>query len=115
MTREPLSAVQELDALRKFRLAIESARDRLNEELQLPPEAVSIAPTPPSVEVLVRNTPGPEPKIFHSADDPCGRVTGEGRSPDNFNRMPRSRAEARGLQPCTSCTWRQVRKADQSA
>lgn len=103
---ELLSAGRELEALRKFRAEVESALGRLDESLH--PSDVQPPPPSPNVEVLVRRTSGPKPTIFHRADDPCRRVTGEGRSLESFTRQARSRAEVRGLRPCSSCTWPRV-------
>lgn len=98
---ELISIGRELEALRQFRSEVKSSLERLDEALHVsePPPA----PTRPSEEVLVRKTPGPRPTIFHSPETPCGRVTGDGRSADNFSTMLRSKAEANGLEPCTAC------------
>lgn len=62
--------------------------------------------------MLVRRTAGPRPTIYHRAADPCGRVTGEGRSLDSFSAMSATRAQGKGLSPCTAC-WPNV--ADRTA
>lgn len=45
-------------------------------------------------------------RYFHSAERPCGRVTGVGRDKLNFTSMFLSEAEARHFEACSACGHR---------
>lgn len=103
-TNEFMAAARELEALRHYVTESRAALARLEERLSPTQEFQQTRESSEgSVEVLVRRTPGPRPTIYHRASDPCGRVTGEGRSLDSFNPMSASRAQSKGLSPCTAC------------
>lgn len=55
--------------------------------------------------VLVRQTAGPDVTTYHSAERPCGRVNGRGRSLSSFKRVLEGEAKADSLHRCTACTW----------
>lgn len=111
--------LHEVEALRRFRDNVVTAVGALEDELSrrepepgrrsesVHPEPVAEPAVPP--EVLVRRSPGPRAEVFHNAAEPCRRVTGEGRQPENFKPMLRTLAEAKSLRPCTACwprnTW----------
>src|SRR5687768_16600749 len=52
--------------------------------------------------VLVRQSPGPRPEIFHNAPRPCRRVRSGDRAA-NFRLLPLGQALSRGLRPCSAC------------
>lgn len=56
--------------------------------------------------VLLRNTPGPRARVYHSTNRPCGRVTGQARSRESFDQMFETEATARGAHRCSACAWR---------
>lgn len=53
--------------------------------------------------VLVRRSPGPKVEIYHSCEDPCGRVT-RGYS-GNFRQVFLREARRKGLRPCSACAY----------
>jgi len=55
--------------------------------------------------VLVRNTQGAEVTVYHSADDPCGRVMGKSRRLSSFDKMLEGEVRGR-LRRCAACLWR---------
>ncbi|MEU4295375.1 hypothetical protein AB0E63_44750 [Kribbella sp. NPDC026596] len=55
--------------------------------------------------VLVRKTAGPEVEKYHSADGPCGWVTGRGRSRSSFETRLEGEAKKMRLKRCTACRW----------
>ena len=100
---------QQLDAYRQFADDIQAAQLRLQATLGSaqpvgPAYALTVAAAGGDLDVLMRTGPGPQPTVYHYADDPCGRVTGAGRSPENFKRVPESRVPSR-LTRCTACPW----------
>lgn len=108
----------EYAALQKFRAEVMHAVLRLDGELArlrteeqasepLGERGVSDLADPSQREVLVRRTSGPKVEVFHSAQEPCGRVTRKGASPDAYRTLTFSLAERKGLRPCTACGWRQ--------
>lgn len=106
-----LSDEKEIAAYRAF------ARDVARAQAVLAGRLQEIGATPPwesvpnRIDALVRISPGPTPTIYHWADGPCDRVRGEGRTLDNFRRMPEQDAVAKNLRRCSACRWPDQEKA----
>jgi hypothetical protein len=53
--------------------------------------------------VFVRTGPGPTVEVFHSSEQPCGKVNPVMVEAGRFESVPVGEAVARGLRPCTAC------------
>lgn len=53
--------------------------------------------------VLVRISPGPAVEVYHSSQNPCGKVNPTMVDRGRFNEMPLGEALSLGLRPCTAC------------
>lgn len=100
-------AKAELDAYRAFALSVQRAQIQLETRLREAGVRVSAAgdPLPQRINVLVRLSAGPKKAIYHYADSPCKRVTGSGRTLDNFRIMAEPEAQRDGLVRCSACPW----------
>lgn len=71
-------------------------------------EMARVANDSNNLPCLVRTTPGPDQKVYHSEDAPCGRV----QNRDNFGRYSEEDAYEAGetyyLKRCTACDWKKA-------
>jgi hypothetical protein len=95
---------QELDARRTHYQAISNAQRVLRKRLDsVDKERERLEGHESDPEVLMRTGPGPTVRIFHSADDYCGRVDPRAVAHGGFKRLFLFEAEELGLRPCTAC------------
>ncbi|MGW4807856.1 hypothetical protein [Kitasatospora sp. NPDC004272] len=88
-------------------------RSELERDLQqIAQLAATLADRSKRMPCLLRMTPGAERTSYHSADFPCGRVTGHGRDIGSFVRAPEDRipyADPKWslilVDRCTACAW----------
>jgi hypothetical protein len=59
--------------------------------LEVESDAVALANRSHRLPCLIRGTPGQEVRVYHSADAPCGHVTGAGRNISSFIRVPETK------------------------
>ncbi len=95
--RETLANKNLADALGRASEAYHSATTRIAEDR----EQLETHKDEPVVMVNAQTR-----QWYHSADAPCGRVTGWGRYSDNFLRMFISVARTKGYKPCSACGYR---------
>ncbi len=97
----------ELDAYRAFARSVQRAQYELEARLREAgaQETAAGDPLPRRIDVLVRLSAGPKKAIYHYADAPCRRVTGSGRTLDNFRLMAEPEAQRDGLVRCSACKW----------
>ena len=99
-------------AMKTFVDRVDSARESLRKRLErLESQASELATRSEDLVVLVRKTPGPTVKTYHSAARPCGRVTGQARSRASFEERLEGEAVKRGLRRCSACAWPRVEPA----
>jgi hypothetical protein len=88
----------EVLALRKFRDSVATALESLEHDLR---SAQPARPQTRPEQVLVRFTPGPPVKVFHSMQGACGRV----KVRESFQAISYRQALTRGLRQCAACDW----------
>lgn len=85
------------DAVRTATAELDNVLERVDRRLD---QLKTWAHDPP---VLVRNGPGPAVEVYHSLDDPCGKVNPVMVEAGRFDVMPLGEAVNRGLRPCSAC------------
>jgi hypothetical protein len=103
-------ALERLRAYNRYRQAIQTAQQKLDETLaQIDKAAAEIGDDVLELLCLVRITPGPDHTVYHSARYPCGRV----RDRKNFREVTETRAMREGefdhcLSRCRACDWKKA-------
>lgn len=95
------------EAYRRYLASVDAARRMLDQTTdRLDVELERVTGMREDRAVLVRKTPGPVVTTYHSADHPCGRVTGQARSRSSFKQMLEGEARFKSLHRCSACRWR---------
>lgn len=98
-----------------FAETVGQARHALKEEVaRVDALLVEVRQRSSELEVLVRRSPGMPLTRYHSATHPCRRVTGRGRTRENFELAPESAAQRRGVTRCTACDWAAAERAQRA-
>lgn len=78
--------------------AVRAAQERFHAELQeITAKLATLEKAAKEPRVLVRNGPGPEVNVYHSAEKPCGKVNPDMVKVGRYDELPLSEALDRGL------------------
>ncbi|PJN21645.1 hypothetical protein [Kitasatospora sp. CB02891] len=94
-------------------------RTQLERDLRsIAARAADLADRSKRMPCLLRTTVGEERTVYHSADAPCGRVTGKRRSIESFTRVPEDRVAYADpkwryifVDRCSACGWDDAARA----
>lgn len=99
-------AVKREVAYQGYVKSVDAAKRSLDWTLsRLDDQYVRLTPMRDDTAVLVRNTQGTAVTKYHSADHPCGRVTGKSRRLSSFDRNLEGEARRSHLSRCGACSW----------